>query len=195
MESSNDSQRPIGFDADDARRAVAAELDSALAAWVQEASVDEAAAARARRHWLAVQAHADSSLAGVFADLGERGRPVSLGVGDVAVRGLVVGVGSDFVVVRRDDARLVIVALAAVATVRSQESISVWGDRRVRVDTTLAGILVPIAADRPQATVWTAAGMIHGTLRSAGTDVVRLRVEDGSATWVALSSVLAIALD
>lgn len=195
MESSNDSQRPIGFDAEDARIAVGADLDAALAAWVQQAAVDEAAAARARRHWLAVQAHADASLAGVLVDLGERGRPVSLGIGDMAVRGFIVGIGADFVVIRRDDARLVIVAVDAVATVRSQESVSVWGDRRVRVDATLAGILAPVAADRPQVTVWTTAGTTRGTLRSAGTDVVGLRMEDGSRTWLALSSVRAIVVE
>lgn len=196
MGSSNDSHSEgLGFDSDDVSRALGSSLDSTLAAWVEQAAVNEAAAARARRHWLTVQAEGESSLAGVLVDLGERGRPVVLAVDDLTVRGRIVGIGSDFVVVERDDGRPVIVALDAVAMVRSAEDVAVWGDRQVRVDTTLAGILGPIAAERPEVTVRTSAGSVNGVLRSAGADVARIRLDGGSTTWIAVAGLRVVVLN
>lgn len=159
-------------------------LGRSLATWAAEAAVDEAAAARARRHWLTVQAESTATVAGVLLDLGERGRSVQLGVGDVQVRGRIVGLGADFVVIERADGTAVLVAVAAVGLIRSIDDVAVWGDRDVRLDTTLAGIVGPIAAERPVVTATTDAGTVHGALRSAGDDVLRIRLEGGGTTWV-----------
>lgn len=170
-------------------------LDSALAQWMERAIVDEAAAARVRRHWLTVQAEGDSSLAGVLVDLGERGRPVVIVVDDATLRGRVVGMGADFVVLERDDARVALVPTAAIAMVRSSEDATVWGDREVYLETTLEGIIGSVAAERPEVAVWTQAGMISGVLRTAGHDVLRIRLDGGATTWVALAAVRILVLN
>lgn len=162
-------------------------VGASLAAWAAEATVDEAAAARARRHWLTVQAESESSVAGVLLDLGERERTVVLGVDATQIRGRIVGVGADFVVIERPDGAAVIVTMDAVGTVRSIEDTPVWGDRGVRLDTTLSGILGPIASDRPSVVVHATAGTVHGVLRSAGTDVLRLQTDAGPA-WVPVAA-------
>lgn len=157
--------------------------------------MDQAATERARRHWLTIQAEGDSTLVGVLVDLGERGRPVAISVDDKILRGRIVGTGADFVVLERDDTRAAIIPLGAVGMVRSTEDLDVWGDREVRLETTLVGIGAAVAAERPEVTAWTTSGMVNGVLRSAGDDVLRIRLDNGTSVWVALTALRLLVLN
>ncbi len=174
-------------------------LERALARWMADASVDEAARARARARWLQVQAEESATLLGTLVGLAERGAAVVLELTGHRVRGTVSGVGVDFVAVQADAGRSVLVPTAAIAVARAEPGgDDVVGDRSPVLDLTLGAVLRPVAADRPTVLVRTTTGApIRGELRAAGTDVVRLRVEgDPPATvWVALAAVVSIVLE
>lgn len=175
-------------------------LGRSLERWASEAAVDEAARARARARWLRVQAEEDASLAGTLVDLAERARAVSLEVrGGRRLRGVVVGLGSDFLALRDERGQQVLVALDAVEVVRTEPGgTDVRGDRTSLLDVSLAGVLGPVAADRPEVLIRTREGTtVRGVLRSAGADVLRVRVEGDPPTpaWVALGAVAVLVLE
>jgi hypothetical protein len=169
----------------------------ALARWAAEATVDEAARSRARERWLRIQAEEEASLAGALVDLAERGRPVLLDGGAHRLRGLIVGVGADFVAMRSDAGQQVLVPLGAVEVVRAQPGSEVIGDRSSTLDVTLATVLGPIAADRTEVLVHTDRQAVRGLLRAVGGDVLRVR-SDGdppAPVWVPLAAVRMVVLD
>lgn len=177
----------------------ASALADALERWAADAAVDEAARRRARERWLQVQAEEEASLAGTLLDLAERGRTVGLEVGDHRLRGRIVGLGADFVALRSDRGQDVLVRTAAVEVVRGEPGERpVTGDRTAVVDTGLAGVLGPLAAERPEVLVRTAGGaVLRGELRSAGLDVIRLRIagEPPTPAWVSIDAVSTLVLD
>ena len=136
-------------------------LGRSLDRWAAEARVDEAARARVRARWLRIQAEEEASLIGTMVDLAERGRPVGLDVGDHRLRGVLRGIGGDFVAMRTEQNQLVLVRIAAVDAVRTEPGgADVRGDRSSLLDLELAGVLGPVAADRPQVLVRTTSGVI-----------------------------------
>jgi len=171
----------------------------ALERWAADAAVDEAARQRARQRWLRVQAEEEASLAGALLDLAERGRAVSLDVGAERVRGRVVGVGADFVAVRSERDQQVLVRTAAVDVVRAEPGTpAVTGDRTAVLEVDLAGVLNPLAAERPEVLVRTRTGsVVRGELSSAGTDVVRLRIpgDPPAPAWVPIDAIEVLVLD
>ena len=174
-------------------------LDRSLERWAADAAVDEAARRRARARWLQVAAEEEASLVGTLVDLGERGQPVVVEVGDHRMRGTIAGVGGDFVAVRTERGGPALVPLDVVDAVRAEPGAAdVRGDRAATLDVTLDAVLGPIAADRPDVLVRTRGGVVlRGQLRSAGSDVLRLRVEGDppTPTWVPVSAVAVIVLD
>lgn len=170
-----------------------------LQRWAADAAVDEAARARLRAHWLRVQAEADASLVGTLVDLAERAVPVVVDVAGHRVRGLLAGIGADFVALRTDQGQEAIVVTDAVEAVRTEPGgVDVRGDRSSTLDVTLAGVLGPVAADRPTVLVRTRQGVvIRGELRSAGVDVVRVRTEGAPSTptWVPIGSIALLVLE
>ena len=164
-----------------------------LERWAADAVVDEAARQRARQRWLRIQAEEEATVAGALVDLAERARPLVLDVGDHRLRGRVVGVGSDFVAMHTDRDQDVLVRIGAVEVVRAEPGErDVVGDRTVLVDVALAAVIGPLAADRPEVMVRTRSGtVVRGELRSAGTDVLRLRGEGDppAPIWVPLDAV------
>jgi hypothetical protein len=71
--------------------------EEALAGWAADLAVDDAIRDRSRTQWLRRQAEEEGSLAGVLADLGERGRPVLVHLHNGRLhRGLVTEVGADY---------------------------------------------------------------------------------------------------
>jgi hypothetical protein len=173
-------------------------LARSLERWAAEARVDEAAGARARQRWLRIQAEESASILGTLVDLAERGRPVTLDVGDHHIRGRIVGVGADFLAVRSDRGQDVLVRTGAVEVVRAEPgATSVIGDRAVLVEVDLHAVVGPLAADRPEVLIRTRSGQaVRGEVRSAGTDVVRLRVDGDppAAVWVPLAAVDVVVL-
>jgi hypothetical protein len=174
-------------------------LARSLERWAADAMVDEAARQRARQRWLRIQAEEGSSVLGAISDLAERGLPVVLDVGDHRIRGRIVGVGADFLAVRSDRHQDVLVRTAAVEAMRTEPgSRSVIGDRTPFVEIGIDAVVGPLAADRPEVLIRTRSGhVVRGELRSAGTDVVRLRADGDPSTpvWVPLAAVDVIVLE
>ena len=169
----------------------------ALERWAADAAVDEAARSRLRERWLRVQSEESASVLGTLVDLAERGAPVTLDVAGQRARGRVVGVGGDFVALRAGGSdggdHDVLVRLRAIDVVRVEPGgVAVRGDRSKLLEVTLDAVVGPLAAERPEVLVRTWGGAaVRGELRSAGTDVLAVRVDGDppSPTWVPLWSV------
>ena len=173
-------------------------LARSLERWAADALVDEAAQQRTRQRWLRVQAEEEASTIGALVDLAERGRPVVLDVGEHRVRGTIVGVGADFLALRSERDQDVLVRTDAVEVVRAEPGgRAVIGDRTVLVEVALDAVVGPLAADRPEVLIRTRSGqVVRGELRSAGTDVVRLRTDGDppAPAWIPLAAVAVLIL-
>jgi hypothetical protein len=159
---------------------------------IAEDRVRDAAGRRARTHWLVRQAEEEGTLTGVLADLAERAEPVvcTTRSGRRHV-GVLHALGADFVALRGSSGGTVLVALEALAQVRTQPGTgAVAGDRAVRLERRLAEVLADLAADRPDIVVGTGVAEVRGELRTVGRDVVTLRVDGrpAIAAYVALAS-------
>lgn len=174
-------------------------LDRALRRWAADAVVDEAAQARIRARWLRVAADGDATFAGTLLDLAERARPVVLDVGEHRLRGVIAGVGGDFVAVRSDQAQQVLVRTDDITAVRAEPGgADVAGDRSCHYALTLDAVVGPIAAERPDVLVRSRDGVVtRGELRSAGLDVLRLRAggDPPTPTWVPLRAVSLLVIE
>jgi hypothetical protein len=171
-------------------------LDARIDRWAADARVDEAARLRARERWLRRQAQEEGTLVGVLADIAERGAPVAVHVrGGRRHRGEVRAVGVDFAALRSARAD-VIVALAAVTSVRTLPGAApTIGDRPVATSRRLVDVLGELAAERATVVLAMAGGndRVAGALRSVGEDVVVVRVaEDGRAGVTAYVPIAAI---
>lgn len=174
-------------------------LTRSLERWAADAMVDEAARARTRQRWLRIQAEEEASTLGALLDLGERQHPVALDVGGHRVRGALAGIGADFVALRSDLGQHVLVRTDAIDVIRAEPGDrGVVGDRAVLVEVTLAAVVGPLAAERPEVLVRTRSGQgVRGELRSAGTDVVRLRADGDppAPVWVPLAAIDVLVID
>lgn len=170
-----------------------------LAQWAADAAVDEAAVERARARWMRLAADEEASMLGTLVNLAEAGRTVALDVGRQRLRGTIVGLGADFIALRSDQGQLVLVRTTSIAVVQAEPgSGDVRGDRSPRLDTTLVGVLGPLAADRPDIVVRTAAdGVVRGVLRRAGHDVIGVRPDSDHPTpiWIAIDAIDVVVVD
>jgi hypothetical protein len=178
--------RPSADDSDESATA-AGLLGDPLAAridrWAADARVDEAARLRARERWLRHQAEEEGSLAGVLADVAERGAAVALHVrGGRRHRGEIAALGSDFVALRSAGAD-VIVALHAVTSVRTLPGeATTIGDRSTGTSHRLVDVLAGLAVERAAVLLVLADGdAVAGVAVSVGQDVVGVRVAGGAA--------------
>lgn len=169
---------------------------SAWERWAADAAVDEAARSRTRSRWLRIQSEESASFVGTLLDLAERTEPVVVEAGGQQVRGPLVGIGGDFVVVRAamgGRTADVLVRIDAIDAVRAAPgAMEVRGDRAAVLDVQLGAVLGPMAADRPTVVVRTVHGVsVRGELRIAGTDVVRVLAEGDPPTpaWVRVEAV------
>ena len=182
---------------------VAGLLGGGLAAridrWAADARVDEAARLRARERWLRDQAEEEGSLAGVLADIAERGVPVAVHVrGGRRHRAEIHALGADFVVLRSADADR-IVALDAVTSVRVRPGeTSTIGDRSVATSVRLVDVLADLAAERATVLLVMAGDdAVAGALRSVGQDVVGVRMVGAPAAtaYVPVGAIVEVVLD
>ena len=175
------------------------QLGRTLERWLSDALVDEAAQRRIRERWMQVQSEEEASFVGALLDLAERSRPVTIDVSDQRLRGTLVGIGADFVVMRTDRGQHALVRTEAVDAVRGEPGgADVRGDRSVAFEVTLAGVVGPIAADRPEVLARTSSGVtVRGQLRGAGTDVLRIRIDGDlpTPTWVPLDRVSVLVVE
>ncbi len=174
-------------------------LGRSLERWTAEALVDDAARTRVRARWLRIQAEEEASLHGTLIDLAERGRPVGLDIGTHRLRGVLRGIGGDFVALRTDQDQHVLASIDAIDAVRGEPGgTDVRGDRSPLFDLELAAVLGPVAADRPSVLVRTTSGVsVRGELRSAGVDVVRIRPDGDppTPTWVPIDRIALLVVD
>jgi hypothetical protein len=175
-------------------------LSTRLERWASEARVEDAARGRARERWLRQQAEEEMSVGGVLADLAEQGTPVSVHLrGGRQHQGSVQLVGDDFVALASPTAD-VIIALAAVTSVRTRRGAApTSGDRTARSALRLADVVAGLAADRERALVATldAGDAVAGELRSVGRDVVVVGVtqEPRALAYVRLDALAEVVLD
>ncbi len=162
-----------------------------LGEWLRDERTAQAAADRARRHWLDQQAAAGATLAGVLVDLAEGHRPVVVHTrGGRVWRGTVEGVGHDVVALRTDGAARVLLSLDAIASLRPEVGVAASGDRPAPIDLTLAGALALAVADRPRVQLGCgAAEPVAGTLEEVGVHLAAVRTEGGAVVHVALQSI------
>lgn len=190
------SVRRVGLDGigggdDDGSGHSPAEFLRGLRHLVADASAEQAARERVHERSLRTVAEAEATFVGIAIDLAERG--VAITVKTSAGRthwGSLVGAGRDFLVLDDPARPPVIVATAAIASLRPQpaDGVSavrdVAGARAAPLEVGLAGLLARWAAERPRVQV-TPSGdePITGELRAVGLDVVTLRL-DGPARAV-----------
>jgi hypothetical protein len=154
-----------------------------LTRWLAEQRADAAAAARARERWLRQAADEDALLSGVLLDLAERGATVVVqGTTGRTHRGQVRGVGEDFLALRTAQAD-VLLRHDAVVAIRA-DGVPVGGsDRAHALDLGLGEAVAALAGERPRVLLVTRDGTgLAGELRSAGRDVLTLRLDDGAGT-------------
>lgn len=198
------------------RGAGASSFTAHLDRWVAEARVDEAALRRARERWLQEVAEQEATLAGVLADLAERGGPLTLhGRGARRHHGRLRLLGLDFVVVglpSGTDVLMVIDSLTSVRTApavelaigdengpirRDADGIRRDADGNIAIGLRVHDVLAELAADRERVVLVTADGeTLTGQLRSVGHDVAVLRTdaEPRATAYVALAAVAEVVL-
>jgi hypothetical protein len=171
------------------------DLLARLDRWVAAARSEDAIAARTRTRWLRQVADESASFAGVLVDLAERGAPVVVhGAGGRRHRGVVAGVGADFVALRTAQGADVLVAFRGIAAVRAERRAGHGlGDRDVSVELGLTEALAALAEDRPRVLVVTMADPegAAGVLRAVGQDVLTLLLDgsDGQLAYVPMATV------
>jgi hypothetical protein len=176
------------------------DLIGRLDEWLATARADEAVAARARQRWLRVAADESASFAGTLLDLAERGALVLVSTpADRRHRGVLVGVGADFVALRTPQGTGVFLAFAGIASVRVENAGSIpAGDRIVLVELGLAEALAALAPDRPRVLIVSTASTdgVAGELQSVGRDVAVVRPDgdSGAVVYLPLATIAEVRL-
>jgi len=171
-----------------------------LERWAADARAREAADSRVRERWLRAQAEEDASLAGVLLAFAERRETVVVTTAaGRRHRGVVTGVGVDFVAIEMPGGATTLVALAALADARVPEAglpprarATTTGDRAGRgaLGVRLAEVLAQAAGQRPRIMVQSGAVSVIGDLRAVDLDVLTVRTDGVTgAVYVGLASV------
>jgi hypothetical protein len=183
-------------DADATGALLGERMTTLLERWAQSARVDEAARRRARERWLLQSAEEGGTVLGVLADLAERGLPVALHTsGRRRHGGRIRAVGADFVALDTVASGEVIVALAALTSIRALPgTVAPTGDRAVRSALGVADVLAGLAAERERVMVVSLDGgdSVTGTIRALGRDVVALRVDGATPATTAYIPLAAV---
>lgn len=177
------------------------EADRALQELVDRERQHDAAADRRRRGWLLRQAGQDTTFEAVLVRLAERRAQVAVDlVCGRAVRGALVEVGADVVVLRPPTGAPVLAVLWAVTALRAEASPHqevVTGPEPVtsRPRRCLAELLAEQAGTAPGMELWSCDGQrLRGRLAVAGVDVVSVRVQGGDVVHVPLDAVTCVRL-
>jgi hypothetical protein len=151
-----------------------------LGAWAAERRVDEAVEARSSEGWLRRQAEEEARFTGLVLDLAEQGAPVTIRTtAGRQHRGVVVAVAEDFLVLHAAGGRPTFLPYRAIAVVRSAAAGGdIASSRMAPLRTKLVHALGGLAGDRPRVLVVVDGDeTISGELRSAGVDVLVLRLD------------------
>lgn len=167
--------------------------------WLAELSADEAVDERRRSAWLTQQASQGATWSDVLSNLATQERPVLVETSaGQAHRGTLGAVGADFCALRTRPGDLVLVRFAGAVAVRplgaapgaaGEMSLTVADRRFVEAVEALAGqgerVLVRCAGHSPE---W------RGELRSVGSDVVELRLDNGESAYLSLEAIVELTL-
>ena len=160
-----------------------ADLLDHLARWAGEARAEEAAADRSEQRMLEQIASEEATFAGICLDLAERSSSVVVRtVTGRTHRGRIVTVGRDFVVVRDEGGPPLLLALAAVASVRlgpGERAGSAPSGRDAALESGLAAVLAGVAPERPRVQVLSVGDEqpVTGELRTGGRDIAAVRLD------------------
>lgn len=175
-------------------------LAARLDAWLADARVEGSADARARERWLHAAATADATFGGVLVDLAERGTTLAVSTtGGRRHHGRLQVIGADFVALRGPSGAEVLLALAAVASVRTAPLVEpAGGERVVTTALRLTEVLAELTAERARVVIVAGDGTdaVVGELRAVGYDVVTIRTDADppGAAYVPVAAITEVAL-
>ncbi len=170
-----------------------------LERWAADARARDAADSRVRERWLRAQAEDDASMAGVLLALAERRETVVVAtVAGRRYRGVVTGVGVDFVAIEVGTGTTTLFAMSAVGDLRVADSGPLLrtratttgeGTGRGELGVRLGEVLAQAAGQRPRILVQTGATSVVGDLRAVGRDVLTMQTDGGGgAVYVPVAS-------
>jgi hypothetical protein len=167
-----------------------ATADAAAERWLAEVRVEDAARERARVSQRRALDAEDATLAGVLGDLAGRGEAMQLWMhSGRRHRGWLRLVGPDAAVIDTETRQWAVVRLTAIASVRTVRSPAVPGQSEPSTTSTFATLAGALAVPGEWVLVGAGPENIGGVLEVAGTDVLRLRLENGDVAYVPLASV------
>lgn len=189
----------VGHGGDGSLRPVPDEFALRLHRLVADAAAGVAARDRAHERVLRETAAMEATLAGVVLDLAEQGTPVVVRTAAGRNhRGRVIGVGTGALALRDEGRPPVLIAMAAVTSVRPHTEPrnrprDVAGGRPAPLDLSMLRLLGGLAEERPRVQVSCAGEEpFAGELRSVGVDLVTVRL-DGDHGRLAHIPVAAVA--
>jgi hypothetical protein len=164
--------------------------DPAAERWLAEVRVEDAARERSRVAQRQALDAAEATLAGVLGDLAARGEVVQLWMhSGRRHRGWLRLIGPDACVMDTETRQWAVVRLAAIASVRTVRSAPVPGQSEASTASSFASLAGALAVPGEWVLVGAGPESIGGVLEVAGTDVLRLRLENGDVAYVPLASV------
>lgn len=167
-------------------------IDDALVRLTDQQRAADAVDARRREQALRQQSAESGSFGGALTDLAERGVDVVVStVTGRQLRGAITSLGPDHVLLRTSTSQQALVAVAAITAVRSEPGgHGTVGDRETRGRRSLTAVLADMAAERPAVVVHLTGGeAVAGILWSAGQDLLCVRANDRSMTYVAMGAI------
>lgn len=173
------------------------DLDARIRDVTDEERASEHAALRRVEATLRHQAEAEGTMGGVLVDLAERGVSVAIAtVGGRTLRGTIHTLGLDYVGLRATGGEQVVIALAALSTVRTEPAaVRTVGDRVDRRAATLQSALATLAERRPWVSVLSVSSDgTTGRLWHVGQDVLTIRADGGAVTYAPIAMVSDIVL-
>jgi hypothetical protein len=174
------------------------DLVGELSRWLAATRADAAAASRARERWLRQQAEEEATLAGLLLDLAEQGQELVIHTpGERRHRGIVTAVADDFLALHASAGTDVLIRYDGIAVVRPLGQAPVGGDRARALDISFGEAVSALVGDRPRVLIVTRDGQgLSGDLRSAGVDVLTLRLdgEPRATIYVPFASIAELTL-
>jgi len=169
--------------------------DPAVARWLAEVRVDEAARSRAATADLRVRRAEDATLMGVLTELAERGELVGLVMRSGRQhRGHVRLVGPDAVVLALETRQWLVARLEAIAATRTVQGPAVAGEADPSTPSRFVRLTAALAEPGDWVLLASGTATFGGALQQVGADVMVLRLDNGDAAYVGLAATDEISL-
>jgi hypothetical protein len=171
------------------------ELAHTLQRLAAETRADDDTEARRRAAWLARQAEAEGTFAGILFDLAERRQPVVVQTTTARThRGTLLAIGEDFLALRTQQGSDVLVRFDGVASVRTPGDMPAAGDRTLVVDADFRDAVYAVVDLRPRLLIVSTGTSepLGGELRIAGRDSVTVRLDGGWTAYLPMGTIIEI---